>query len=233
MSLRRILDRYFPDRITRREYAEWATSGFAAPSPPHVKRATLLRLGLPEATWVETGTFMGDTTALLALRARRVHSIEPEPKLCARARGRFAKTPNVEIHGGLSEEILPILLARLEGDVCFWLDGHYSAGVTFKGPKDTPIAEELAAIEAGAQDFEAADEDGATLFITAPTDLDLVGRALPDHGFKLLSSKLGYRPKNPVSAAGLTPEQLDEVESFLAALDANEDVQNVFAGLGE
>ena len=150
MSLRRILDRYFPDRITRREYAEWATRGFAAPSPPHVKRATLLRLGLPEATWVETCTFMGDTTALLALRARRVHSIEPEPKLCARAQGRFANTPNVEIHGGLSEEILPILLARLEGDVCLWLDGHYSAGVTFKGPKDTPIAEELAAIEAAA-----------------------------------------------------------------------------------
>jgi len=92
---------------------------------------------------------------------------------------------------------------------------------------------ELAAIEAGAQDFEPADEDGATLFITEPTDLDLVGRALPAHGFKLLSSKLGYRPKNPVSAASLTPEQLDEVESFLAALDANEDVQNVFAGLGE
>lgn len=92
---------------------------------------------------------------------------------------------------------------------------------------------ELAAIEAGAQDFEAPDEDGATLFITAPTDLDIVGRALPAHGFKLLSSKLGYKPKNPVSAATLTPEQLDEVETFLAALDANEDVQNVFAGLGD
>jgi hypothetical protein len=26
---------------------------------------------------------------------------------------------------------------------------------------------------------------------------------------------------------------LEEVESFLAALDGNEDVQNVFAGLGE
>ena len=150
MSLRRILDRFFPERITRREHAEWATRGFAAPSPPHVKRATLLRLGLPEATWVETGTFMGDTTALLARRARRVHSIEPEPRLCARARARFASTANIEIHGGLSEEILPGILARLEGDVCFWLDGHYSAGVTFKGPKDTPIVEELAAIEAAA-----------------------------------------------------------------------------------
>jgi len=150
MSLRRILDRLFPARLVHREHAEWAARAFAAPSPPHVKRATILRLGLPEATWVETGTFLGDTTALLALCARRVHSIEPEPKLCARAKARFAGSPNVEIHGGLSEEILPILLARLEGDVCFWLDGHYSAGVTFKGPKDTPIAEELAAIEAAA-----------------------------------------------------------------------------------
>ncbi|WP_342131512.1 YebC/PmpR family DNA-binding transcriptional regulator [Hydrogenophaga sp. OTU3427] len=98
----------------------------------------------------------------------------------------------------------------------------------------TPGADpELAAIEAGAQDFEPAHEEGVTLFITDPTDLDLVGRALPAQGFRLLSSKLGYKPKNPVSAASLTPEQLDEVETFLAALDANEDVQNVFAGLGE
>jgi YebC/PmpR family DNA-binding regulatory protein len=92
---------------------------------------------------------------------------------------------------------------------------------------------ELAAIEAGAQDFEAADEEGhTTLFLTDPTDLDLVSRALPAHGFTVLSSKLGYRPKNPIDPASLSAEQLEEVESFLAALDANEDVQNVFAGLG-
>jgi YebC/PmpR family DNA-binding regulatory protein len=90
---------------------------------------------------------------------------------------------------------------------------------------------ELAAIEAGAQDFEAADEEGVTLFITDPTDLDLVSRALPAQGFNVVSAKLGYRPKNPVSASSLNAEQLEEVEAFLAALDANEDVQNVFAGL--
>ena len=50
---------------------------------------------------------------------------------------------------------------------------------------------ELAAIEAGAQDFEAADEDGVTVFITDPTDLDLVSKALPDHGFTVVSNKLG------------------------------------------
>ncbi len=90
---------------------------------------------------------------------------------------------------------------------------------------------ELAAIEAGAQDFEAADEEGVTLFITDHADLDLVSRALPAQGFNVVSAKLGYKPKNPVSASSLNAEQLEEVEAFLAALDANEDVQNVFAGL--
>ena len=89
---------------------------------------------------------------------------------------------------------------------------------------------ELAAIEAGAQDFAAADE-GVTVFLTDPADLDLVSRALPSQGFSVLSAKLGYKPKNPVDPASLSAEQLDEVESFLAALDASEDVQNVFAAL--
>ena len=91
---------------------------------------------------------------------------------------------------------------------------------------------ELAAIEAGAQDFEAADEEGVCVFITDPTDLDLVGRALPAQGFTVLSAKLGYQPKNPVDPASLSAEAQEEVEAFLAAIDDNDDVQNVFAGLG-
>ncbi|MGS5087931.1 YebC/PmpR family DNA-binding transcriptional regulator [Hydrogenophaga sp. A37] len=90
---------------------------------------------------------------------------------------------------------------------------------------------EMAAIEAGAQDFEPADEEGVCVFLTDPTDLDLVSRALPAQGFTVLSAKLGYRPKNPVNPASLSAEALEEVEAFLAAIDENEDVQNVFAGL--
>src|SRR6187402_2629408 len=84
---------------------------------------------------------------------------------------------------------------------------------------------ELAAIEAGAQDFEPGEEEGVTLFITDAADLDAVGRALPAQGFTVLASKLGYRPKNPVSAASLAPGELQEVENFLAAIDAHDDVQ--------
>jgi YebC/PmpR family DNA-binding regulatory protein len=91
---------------------------------------------------------------------------------------------------------------------------------------------EVAAIEAGAQDVEPADEEGVSVFLTDPTDLDLVGRALPAQGFTVLSARLGYRPKNPVDPASLSAEALEEVEAFLAALDAHDDVQNLFAGLG-
>ncbi|MBV8503472.1 MAG: YebC/PmpR family DNA-binding transcriptional regulator [Paucibacter sp.] len=89
---------------------------------------------------------------------------------------------------------------------------------------------ELAAIEAGAQDFEPAEGEGPALFITDPADLDLVSRALPAHGFSLVSAKLGYRPKNPVT--GLGAAELEEVEAFLAAIDGHDDVQEVYVGLG-
>ena len=90
---------------------------------------------------------------------------------------------------------------------------------------------EVAAIEAGAQDFEPGADEGTTLFLTDPTDLDLVSRALPAHGFTVLTAKLGYKAKNPVDPANLDPAQLEEVENFLAAIDAHDDVQNVFVGL--
>jgi YebC/PmpR family DNA-binding regulatory protein len=86
---------------------------------------------------------------------------------------------------------------------------------------------ELAAIEAGAQDFEPA-EEGATLFLTELTDLDAVCRALPGFGFTVQSAQMGYRAKNPVV---LNDAEREEVEAFLEALDADYDVQNVYVGM--
>ena len=86
---------------------------------------------------------------------------------------------------------------------------------------------EVAAIEAGASDLEPG-EKGHTMFYTAPTDLDAVCRALPAHGFTVLSAQLGYRPKNPVT---LGDAERAEVEAFLEAVDADDDVQNVFVGM--
>lgn len=97
-------------------------------------------------------------------------------------------------------------------------------------PKTPDADPELAAIEAGAQDLEPG-EDGATLFLTDPTDLDAVSRALPEWGFTVHTAKLGYKAKNPVSISD--EEQMSEVEAFLEAIDGDDDVQHVYVGLAE
>ena len=97
-------------------------------------------------------------------------------------------------------------------------------------PTSADADPDMAAIEAGAQDLEPGDE-GTTLFITDPSDLDMVSRALPAQGFNVLSAKLGYKPKNPIDPASLGAEAMAEVEEFLATVDECDDVQNVFVGL--
>ena len=96
-------------------------------------------------------------------------------------------------------------------------------------PQATGADPEVAAIEAGARDLEPA-ENGATLFLTDPADLDAVSRALPNFGFVVQSAQLGYRSKSPMT---LSDEERADVEAFLEAIDADDDVQNVYAGLAD
>jgi YebC/PmpR family DNA-binding regulatory protein len=96
-------------------------------------------------------------------------------------------------------------------------------------PQSADADPELAAIEAGASDLEPG-EDGATLFLTDPSELDAVSRALSNYGFTVQSAELGYRPKNPVA---LGAAEREEVEAFLEAIDADDDVQNVYVGLAD
>ena len=96
-------------------------------------------------------------------------------------------------------------------------------------PESADADPDLAAIEAGATDLEPGD-DGATWFYTEPTELDAVSRALPAHGFVVQSAQLGYRPKNPVTVG---EAERAEVEAFLEAIDADDDVQNVYVGLAD
>ena len=128
------------------EFINWGKCGYAAPSPHFIKQSVLLRNALPNSIWVETGTYLGHTTKELCKHGSFVYSIEPEPTLYSNAVEYFKSYQNVEILKGLSEEIFPLLLPKLSGNINFWLDGHYSSGITHKGPQDTPILDELAYI---------------------------------------------------------------------------------------
>jgi YebC/PmpR family DNA-binding regulatory protein len=93
-------------------------------------------------------------------------------------------------------------------------------------PSSSEDAEE-AAIEAGAQEVEAA-EDGQQRFITDPGDLDAVSKALSARGWQVTAANLVFIAKNPVKLEG---EARAEVEAFLAAIDDDDDVQRLYVGL--
>ncbi len=131
----------------------WARRDFQYPCPDFIKRAHLVSCGSRSATWVETGTFLGGTTRVLAEHAKKVYSLEPEPTLYANAKKQFEVFSNVEILNGPSEAIFPKLLPTIREDVNFWLDGHFSAGQTYKGENDTPIIEELNCISENLQHY--------------------------------------------------------------------------------
>jgi len=147
--------RYFQQSC--KHFFDWHYRGYNAPSPSFIKQRVLIRNAIPQGIYVETGTYLGDTTYFLAKRFPRVISLEPEPELFAQAEKRFATMKNVEILNAASESVFPKLLPKLSGNINFWLDGHYSGGTTwptYKGENDTPIALELIQIEANIEKFK-------------------------------------------------------------------------------
>jgi len=59
---------------------------------------------------------------------------------------RFNKSGHIKIIKGDSAKILNEIVPELTGPAIFWLDGHYSGGITARGDKDCPIYEEIDAI---------------------------------------------------------------------------------------
>ena len=136
----------------QRSIAQWKKTDFLENSPQLVKQNVFLKYGIKDAVWVETGTFLGTTTEYLRNLFPHVYSVEPEPKLFNSACKRF-EGKNVTLFNDVSENIFPTLLPQLSGNINFWLDGHYSGGITFKGQKDCPIEDELSAIEKNFRNF--------------------------------------------------------------------------------
>ncbi|HEV8634531.1 MAG TPA: class I SAM-dependent methyltransferase [Chloroflexota bacterium] len=132
----------------RRELRRWERSGRPVP-PPHAVKQRVLRAyahAFGPRVLVETGTYMGDMVAAMLDQFDRIYSIELSEELHARARARFADEPRVTILQGDSARVLPELLKELGVPCLFWLDGHYSSGVTALGDRETPVEQELRAI---------------------------------------------------------------------------------------
>ena len=146
--LYRQLHPWLARRAARPVVASWEAAGKPVPPPAAVKHQVLREHAQRHGTriLVETGTYRGDTLYALWTEFDRVYSIELDETLHREAVARFADVPSIEIIRGDSGVELARLMSRIDQPALFWLDGHFSAGVTARGDKDTPIYEELACI---------------------------------------------------------------------------------------
>lgn len=119
--------------------------GSPVPAPPEVKRRTIFDYAKVNKidTLIETGTFRGDTVQAALPLFSSIFSIEVDSTLAEQAKKRFQDQDKVKIIYGDSGKVLSEILVSLNKQAVFWLDGHYSGGITGKGSKNTPILEEL------------------------------------------------------------------------------------------
>jgi hypothetical protein len=132
----------------RKEIGAWKGAGRPVPPPDSVKRRTIWSYARRHRlkVLVETGTYYGGTVATFQCRLQSIYSIELSVDLFERARERFKDADNVHLICGDSGVEIGRILDRLDQPALFWLDAHWSGGVTARGSKDNPILDELSLV---------------------------------------------------------------------------------------
>lgn len=133
----------------RHPESKWSkTWGLGPSSTDEVKQSTVRRYGerFHVAVFVETGTYEGEMVEAVKKSFQRIYSVELDSALFERAKSRFSFYEHITILRGDSGDILPQLLRDLRVPTLFWLDAHYSRGITARGELETPIMRELESI---------------------------------------------------------------------------------------
>ena len=130
------------------QLSEWEKNGKPSP-PPHIVKQMAIeeyQKKFNAKILVETGTYLGDMVEAQRNRFEKIYSVELSKKLFQRAVKKFKLYPHINILNGDSGIVLNKIVSGIEVPALFWLDGHYSEGITAKGVKECPVEEELQAI---------------------------------------------------------------------------------------
>ena len=98
----------------------------------------------PNHYFVETGSYEGDGIQMaIDVGFPQIYSIELQESLYENCCLRFVSSPQVKLFLGDSSNQLSLVLQEIDAPATFWLDGHYSAGITAKGKTNTPLLKEI------------------------------------------------------------------------------------------
>jgi hypothetical protein len=166
-----------------------------------LRLATALRDALELRRAVETGTYRGLTARALAPLFECVITIELSGSLHQRAAAALKDLANVEAIQGHSSDALSGI-AQHDTPTLYFLDGHWSGGITAGSDDECPVLDELAAIGSG-HPSDCLIIDDARLFTSAPPPphdptqwptiaavFDAVRLQHPHHAVTLLSDQV-------------------------------------------
>lgn len=132
----------------QKELLDWRRRGKRGPLPRVLKQSIIKGYAqkFSVEVFIETGTYLGDMIEAVLDTFSRIISIEIDPSLAGRAKKRFSRYSHVFVLQGDSSQLLPPLLRVTTERCLFWLDAHYSSGITAKGDRETPVMRELQCI---------------------------------------------------------------------------------------
>ena len=94
-------------------------------------------------TFVETGTYFGETSRYMAGFVEQVLTCEPDPRLYEYNMRHNRRIRNISIWNKGSEECFEEMLRHVTGRPLFWLDGHCSGEGTACTSGGVPILHEI------------------------------------------------------------------------------------------
>ena len=92
--------------------------------------------------FVETGTFLGETIYSVEPLFKKLYTIEVKEEFYQKHINSY-KGDKINFYLGDSGKVLGDIIPEISGKTIFFLDGHYSAGITGTAEKHVPLYEEL------------------------------------------------------------------------------------------
>lgn len=128
-----------------KEYEQWLLAGKPVPPPHRVKQLTVSEYASKYnlKILVETGTYLGDMINSVISNFDKIYSIELDVELFQLANIRFSGVKKINLFQGDAGSVLQDVLKQINSPSLFWLDAHFSSGVTARSELDTPIQQEL------------------------------------------------------------------------------------------
>ena len=148
LKIRNTLFPFLNEIMKKSVIKNWENKNKPIPPPHQIKQSVIERYQKTYNcnVFIESGTLYGDMVEAQKNNFEQIYSIELAEKLWKSAVKRFKNYSHVKILYGDSSKVLHDICSSLTQSAVFWLDGHYSGGITARGEKDCPIFEELDAI---------------------------------------------------------------------------------------